>query len=251
MSDEPRRFVVVGVGGVGGYLVSGLARMMEYRMPGSVLLMVDGDNYEPKNAERQEFTDLGNKAVVKANELQPQFPNTYLIPDDRWIVDQLEEGMTEENGKALAVRDLLAEGDVVYATVDNFAARKIIFDAAREYDNIDIFTGGNDEELYGSIYHYQRRDGKDVTDHPIDWHPEFDNPPDRNPGELSCQERAELEGGVQTLAANMTVAAFLLGRTHEVILEGKEDLASEIFFDTAVGLAQSYDRRVEEVTVPA
>ena len=30
------------------------------------ILLVDGDDYEPKNYERQEFTRLGNKADIKA-----------------------------------------------------------------------------------------------------------------------------------------------------------------------------------------
>lgn len=243
---DARRFVVVGAGGTGGWLCEGLARMLEFRIPGSALLIVDGDTFEPKNAERQNFEDIGNKAVIRAKALQPQFPNTFIIPDERWVVESVPADKKE--AQQVAASDLLEENDVVYAVVDNFAARKVIFDAAREFDNIDIFTGGNDDQLYGSVYHYQRRDGEDVTDHPVDLHPELANPPDRNPGELSCQERAELEGGTQLLATNMTVAGFLLGRTEKTILNGEEDKESEIMFDLGLGLSQAYDRTAETQT---
>lgn len=248
MSEEARRFVVVGAGGTGGWLCAGLARMLEYRLPGSVLLIVDGDNFEPKNAERQDFSDVGNKAVVRAKELQPHFPNTFIIPDERWVVESIEgssPGGEDDETKQITARDLLEEEDVVYAVVDNFAARKVLFDAAREFETINVFTGGNDDELFGSLYHYARRGGIEITDHPEEWHPEYNDPPDRNPGELSCSERAAIDGGTQLLATNMSVAGFLLGRTQKVILEGEEDGESEIMFDLGIGLAQAYDRQVE------
>lgn len=246
MSDA-RRFVVVGAGGTGGWLCEGIARMLEFRIPGSALVIVDGDTFEPKNAERQNFEDIGNKAVVRAKTLQPYFPNTFIIPDERWVVKSVPAN--KKDAQQVAATDLLEENDVVYAVVDNFAARKVIFDAAREFKNIDIFTGGNDDQLYGSVYHYQRRDDHDVTDHPVDLHPELANPPDRNPGELSCQERAELEGGTQLLATNMAVAGFLLARTEKTILNGEEDKESEIMFDLGEGLAQAYDRTAD-IAVP-
>jgi len=244
--SEARRFVIVGAGGTGGWLCEGIARMLEFRIPGSALLIVDGDTFEPKNAERQNFEDIGNKAVVRAKALQPQFPNTFIIPDERWVVESVPADKKE--AQQVAARDLLEENDVVYAVVDNFAARKVIFDAAREFSNIDVFTGGNDDQLYGSVYHYQRRDDEDVTDHPVELHPELADPPDRNPGELSCQERAELEGGTQLLATNMTVAGFLLARTEKTILNGEEDKESEIMFDLGLGLSQAYDRTAETQT---
>jgi len=247
MSDEGRRFVVVGAGGVGGFLLDGLVRMLEFRLPNSALMIVDGDNYEPKNLERQDFKEIGNKAEVKAQELQPRFPQTFIIPDKRWVI----ESKPDDKEKQVAATDLLHEGDVVYATVDNYSARKTLFDAARKFDNIDVFTGGNDDKLFGSTYHYQRRDGKDVTDHPAEWHEELVNPPNRNPGLMSCQERAELEGGTQLLATNMTVAGFLLGRTEKVILNGEEDKEGEIMFDLGQGKALPTDRTTEPEVVHA
>lgn len=255
------RYVIVGAGGVGGWLASGLARMVEYKDPGSLLLIVDGDHFEQKNLERQDFTILGNKAEVRAAELQPLFPHTVIVGIGRWVVAEGETrhsaGDNDENDEEIAVShiavsSLIEEGDVVFAVVDNFAARKVIFDHAKSLADVDVFTGGNDDQLYGSIYHYRRRNGMDITDHPELMHPEYENPPDRNPGLLSCQERAALEGGTQFLATNMSVAAWLLGRVqHTLFADDEVDVTetAEIFFDLGLGLASAFARKADPVSV--
>lgn len=244
---DTKRFVLVGAGGIGTWLAAGLVRLLEWKYPGSALIVVDGDNYEPKNKERQDFTKIGNKAAVKAHELTPQFPNTMIIPIPKWVVADDFSGVTDEESPKITASQLIAEGDVVFAVVDNFAARKIIFDAASKLQNIDVFTGGNDDELFGSIYHYQKRDGVEITEHPVNFHPEYDNPPDKNPGELSCQERSEIEGGTQLLATNMAVASFILGRVHKTIVHNQNPEETEIYFDLGLGKSEPYDRRVTTV----
>ena len=247
---EQKRFVLVGAGGVGTWLSAGLARLLEFKYPGSALIIVDGDTYEQKNLERQSFKVMGNKAVATANELTQQFQNTMFIPVPKWVVSDDMKGVSDDaESPKITASSLITEGDVVFATVDNFAARKIIFDAAQQFDNIDIFTGGNDDDLFGSIYHYQRRDGHDITDHPVNNHPEYDNPPDKNPGELSCQDRAKIEGGTQLLATNMAVAAFLLGRVQKTIVANQSPDEAEIYFDLGVGKAEPYDRRPALITI--
>lgn len=244
MAHKPFRCVVIGVGGTGGWLATGLSMVLEASAPGSMLMLVDGDNYEPKNADRQVFGEFGNKAEVKASEVMLRCKQTIVVPDNRWVV---EEPPQEGDETRVAARELLAEGDVVFATVDNFAARKLIFDAARQFDDIDVFTGGNDDALEGCTYHYQRRDGRDTIDHPSEYMPELENPPDRNTGELSCEERALLDGGTQLVAANMMVASFLLGRLHHTFLidgaEDNTDPEAEIFVNIGLGMATPYDRR--------
>jgi len=157
--------------------------------------------------------------------------------------------MGENATNKITAADLLNENDVVYAVVDNFMARHIILEAARSFENIDVFLGGNDEDMFGSVYQYRRVDGQDVTQNPNDFKPEFQNPTDRNPGELSCQERAEIDGGTQLIVANFGVAATLIARTQATIIEEsdpRESLAvSEIFFDLREGLMNNYDRRLK------
>lgn len=245
---EPIRVIVIGAGGVGTWLCQGLARQLEFSAPGSGLIIIDGDNFEPKNMERQVFHGSGNKATVLSSELAPQFPRTVIMPIPAWVVAEVDEDTTDEENEdgtvvtKVAADGLLANGDVIYAVVDNDACRKVLIEAASKLDNVDLFTAGNDEAYYGSVYHYRRRDGQDVTVNPLENHPEYENPSDRNPGDLSCQERAEIEGGTQLVATNMAVASYLLGRTHKVILTDQELTESEVFFDLGLGLAQSYDR---------
>jgi hypothetical protein len=219
------RVIVIGAGGVGGWLARGLAPMLEVADPGSLLLLVDGDAFEEKNRERQDFGEFGYKAEVRAQELQQRYPGTLVIGQPFWVVAETE-GWPEETGGVVGVNQLIEEGDVVFVTVDNNAARKLIF-----------------EHAMGIVYHYQRRDGVDVTDPPFDWHPEYLNPEDRNPAELSCEERAQIEGGTQLLYTNMAVASYLGIRFHKTVLSGAEDTEAEVFFDLGLGRANPYDRR--------
>jgi molybdopterin/thiamine biosynthesis adenylyltransferase len=242
METTQHRFILVGAGGIGTWLAAGLVRLLEWKFPGSGLIIVDGDTFEERNKERQDFKQIGNKASVKALELSEQFHQTTIIPVPKWIVGENFEGVADETSPKIKASDLLTDGDVVFAVVDNFAARKILFDAAQNIDNIDVFTGGNDDALFGSIYHYQRRNGQDITEHPVSTHPEYQNPPDKNPGELSCQERSKIEGGTQLLATNMAVASFLLGRVQKIIVDGMDPTEAEIYFDLGVGKAEPYDR---------
>lgn len=242
ISNSAQRFVVVGAGGIGTWLSAGLVRLLEWKFPGSALIIVDGDTFEERNKERQDFTKLGNKAVVKATELVPQFPKTTIIPIPKWVVDDNYSGVSDEESPKIRATDLIREHDVVFAVVDNFAARKIIFDAASKLNNIDVFTGGNDDDLFGSIYHYQKRDSEEITAHPAQFHPEYESPPDKNPGELSCQERSEIEGGTQLLATNMAVASFILGRVQKTIVSNQSPEETEIFFDLGLGKSEPYDR---------
>jgi hypothetical protein len=244
----PRKVVVIGVGGVGSHLCRGLAPLLEYQDPGSVLFLLDGDSFEDGNRERQDFTTYGFKAQVRAAELQASFPQTVIIPQPYFVVEKVEEGAERTEGGTVTVADVVSEGDIVFATVDNHAARALVFNRARELDNVDVFTGGNDEAWFGSTYHYRRRNGVDVTEHPAERHAEFVDPPDRNPGDLSCEERAKLPGGSQVLATNMAVAAVLLARVQQACFDDEEDEAAEICFDLALGRAMPHDRRNEPLT---
>lgn len=253
---KPVRCIIVGCGGIGSWLAAGLVRALQFQAPMSQLVLVDGDNFEPKNVQRQSFTTYGNKANALRSDLQPIAPQTFIISRPSWIVP---EGMTsvsneEEAVSKITAHQLLQENDYVFVAVDNFAARKLIFDAAQDYENIDIFTGGNDDRLFGSVYHYQRRDSQDITLPPAHFHDEFVNPPDKNPGELSCQERAALDGGTQLLAVNMAVASWLLSKASHVIFGTDEESKasvelSEIYFDMEAGLSQPYDRRPNNIPV--
>lgn len=259
----PHRIVVIGCGGIGGWLLTGLAHFLEYRSPGSALILVDGDVFEPKNLERQDFGTYGNKAEVRAEELQSRFPRTMIIPLAAWVVNDdlfansdtdstISIADSDENdiGRVGAIQ-LLEEGDIVFPVVDNFATRRLIFDAARNFENIDVISAGNDEGLFASGYIYRRRDGKDITDHPIIMHEEeYLIPHDRNPGEMSCAERSEVEGGHQLLVANLAAATLALSMTHRYIFEGEDPCPqSEMYLDLGEVTAYAANRAADEESI--
>ncbi len=264
--EEMSIFLIVGVGGIGTSLSDDLCKMLEYRRPGSALILVDGDHFEEKNKERQNFGSMGNKAEVKAAELTKMFPNTTVVPMPKWVVETVPEresgveaptedqdpSTSDDPSTKIEASKLLSDGQVVYAVVDNYKCRALLCETAATIDNIDVFVGGNDDALFGSVYHYRRRNGQDVTAKPKYWHPEFIDPPDRNPGDLSCEERAKIEGGTQLVATNRTVSAFMLGRTQHTIFEGNDiGEAASIYFNLADGSFNSEPRppvNIEEAT---
>ena len=263
MAHKPKRMIVIGCGGIGSWLSHALAKALNFQAPGSMLILVDGDTFEPKNAERQAFTHPGNKAYVLANDIQPTHPAVFVLPRAAWIVPAdaaVENEETDEDAivvEKIAAEELLEDGDIIYLCVDNYAARKLVVDVAKTLPNVDVFSGGNGgvetgDALEGSIYHYRRRDGEDVVLPPDHFHHEIAHPTDRNPGELSCQERAELDGGSQLLAVNMAVAAYMAAKTSQVIFGTPEDEAyslekAEVYIDLKEGLSLPYDRRPEHV----
>lgn len=210
--SESRRVVIVGLGGVGSWLADAFGRVLNVTAPDSQLILVDGDHFEAKNVSRQNFTTYGNKAKSVAGDLIEKLDNILIVPKAAWIVPTEVADSTDRDEEGVAyitAESLLQDGDVLFTCVDNMVARKLLFDAAAKLDNVDVFDGGNEDDGFGSSYYYCRREGVDVTHHPALYHDEFVNPPDKNPGELSCAERAKLEGGVQLVATNLTVAAIL------------------------------------------
>lgn len=92
----PRQIVIVGCGGVGSYLIPALLRTVRNHAcpPNSPrVILVDGDTLEPKNMERQLFSedDVGkNKAWVLANLNVDYYPNitaekTFFSGDESWL----------------------------------------------------------------------------------------------------------------------------------------------------------------------
>lgn len=254
MTTEPKRFVVIGAGGVGGWLLDGLAHFAEYRSPGSTIIVVDGDHFEEKNKERQNFSEFGNKAESRAFELQSNFPNTMIIPIAAWVIPDGSVRSSDDEGEDIvgyiSPSQLLQENDVVFPVVDNYATRRMIFDAARNFNNIDIVSGGNDDGLFASTYIYRRRDGVDITDHPIVMHEEYINPTDRNPGLLSCSERSQIDGGHQLLVANMAAATMLLAMTHRMVYGDEQPGAqTEWYLDFNAVSASAVDRSADEESI--
>jgi len=222
--------VVVGLGGVGSILINRLGRFFNYNDDLEVgLLLVDGDEYEPKNFERQEFTQMGNKAEAKASELEIKFPEI--------IVDSYDAYINETN-----TAEVIKEGDVVFLCVDNHKTRNIISNYCKKLKNVTLISGGN-EFTDGNVQIYIRREGVDLTPDLGAYHPEIANPEDQLPDEMSCEELANADP--QLYFTNLGVATLMCWAFYKAIVKGQVDQQSEVYFDMLQMSANAQTRIVK------
>jgi len=219
------KIVVVGLGGIGTCLLPPLLRYLNYKLPGTGLLLVDGDSYTEENQGRQDFNSLGNKAAVKADELTGQFPEL--------LIGAHNEFVTNEN-----VVSIIREEDIVFACVDNHATRKLLSDRCQELNHCVLISGGN-ELTTGSMHIYIRCEGQDKT-LPLtnEFHPEIQFPDDVNPGEVSCEEIAPSQP--QLIFTNNLVAAWMLAAYYAVVTGQLQ--YNDHYCDLVTGKARSVDR---------
>jgi molybdopterin/thiamine biosynthesis adenylyltransferase len=226
MDMEMKGIKVIGLGGVGCALIPYLCRFIQHREEGCRIYLIDGDEFEPGNSERQNFHRPGNKARVKAEEMAGTF--------DRISIRAVEEYITVEN-----VHHYLENGDTILMAVDNHATRNLVSRHCETLEKVTLISGGN-EYTDGNIQVYIRREGLDITDPLTRFHPEIAHPRDQNPAVSSCDE---LTGGgePQLLFTNLMVAAHMLGAFYAAA----EDSIGydEIYFDLVAGRSSAVRRR--------
>jgi molybdopterin/thiamine biosynthesis adenylyltransferase len=195
---------VIGVGGIGCALLPHLCRYLCYGPPAdgagaggppARVTVVDGDAFEARNAARQAFRALGNKAQVKAAELAKEF--------ERLSLRAIPEFVHEGNAAGI-----IGEGDVVFLAVDNHRTRKVVSDRCQRLRDVTLISGGNDL-TDGNVQVYLRRGGREGTAPLTRFHPEIASPRDRSPAEQSCEE-LQREAAPQLLFTNLAVASAML-----------------------------------------
>lgn len=210
--------LIVGVGGTGGYLVEPLTRLLTYHpnADGKVTV-VDGDEYEDRNAERQVFPTeaIGrNKAEVTAERLLQMVPGaevealpSFLDPTacQGAIVNhrtRQQEGLPEVTATSPHTEPYL----LVVSSVDNHATRKALVEAIDAAQmNVIFLSPGNGEDK-GQVMSYVTFRGSPLQAHPFDRHPEIADPKDTMPG--TCAEQAPTTP--QLIGANMGAALVTL-----------------------------------------
>ncbi len=119
--DRPLQITVVGVGGTGGYVVQGLARLLTHYRRGDVTVtVIDGDTVEAKNVGRQLFApaDVGrNKAIALTTRFNAAFGLQMVA------VPAMIDTSTSSFYRAVP-SGLVA--NIVVGCVDNAAARRAI-----------------------------------------------------------------------------------------------------------------------------
>lgn len=221
--------VIIGLGGIGSILVDRLCRFVNYsRDIDPTFLLVDGDTYEPKNYERQEFSRLGNKAEIKRTDLQMAYPRLEVRSFDNYI--------DSDN-----IGEVIKDDDIVFMCVDNHKSRMIVSNYCTTLKNITLISGGNDF-TDGNVQIYVRKDGKDLTPDLCRYHPEIKNPDDKMPHEMSCQELAQVEP--QLYFANLGAATIMCWAFYNVVVKEEYD-RSEIYFDILTMNSNSKIRSVK------
>ncbi len=186
---------VIGIGGIGCALLPFLARYLNYSGAQTRITLIDGGEFERRNAERQSFEALGNKARVKAGEMAREF--------EALSFRAIPEYLTEAN-----IDQHLQEGDVIFLGVDNHKTRKLVSDHCEKLSTVVLISGGNDF-ADGNVQIHIRQGGRDLTAPITRFHPEIRDPQDRSPAEMSCEELMATQAP-QLLFTNLAIASAML-----------------------------------------
>ncbi len=226
---EKSEIKLIGVGGIGCALAPFLARYLQAERQvtgGEVrITLVDGDTFESRNAGRQSFETLGNKAKVKATELARIFPDLSFRA--------IPEFVTAEN-----LPRVVNPGDLVFLAVDNHATRQIVSHRCEALSDVVLISGGNDF-TDGNVQVYIRRNGRDITLPLTRFHPEIADPKDKSPAEMSCEELAAV-AAPQLLFMNLSVASAMLNAFYA--WRSGRLLYGEVYLDVVEGRAQPVAR---------
>jgi molybdopterin/thiamine biosynthesis adenylyltransferase len=244
LTKKPLKIKVIGTGGIGLCLLPTLCRYLNYngeKYPAVEISLIDGDSFEERNRERQDFVEVGPKASMTAAEYRGKFPRLMFWDHPVYVADN-------------NVIQLIRENDIVLLCVDNHKTRKLISERAEELKNVTVISGGNDW-TDGNVLVHIRRDEKNLTP-PLanKYHPEIMNPTDKNPAEVEqkaegCNELAVSEPQLlitnNYIAANMLAALFNLvdEKQYEKVLAAPHNYA-ELYCDLTVLKTLPRERKV-------
>jgi molybdopterin/thiamine biosynthesis adenylyltransferase len=220
----PDRIVLVGLGGIGSQLLPSLVRYLAFRPePRPMVVLVDGDAYEPENRTRQVFPDaaIGSN---KAEALAELYRRGLTV---RAVADYL----TDAN-----VAELIRDGDVVLLAVDNHWTRSVVDRHLATVDEVTLISGGNDE-TDGNVQLVRRRDGAFVDGSLSEIHAEIGRATEaefaaRNGCERLIEERPQL------VVTNLMVASAMLNCLWAVLEQGSVSY-SEVYLDVVANAMRS------------
>lgn len=218
---------IVGVGGTGSHLIGPLVQLMEHHPDGCTnIVVIDGDSYEDKNADRQVFASdqLGkNKAVATVERLKhPALQAVAAYVDEASFTKVLAAHVPDCDDNILVI-----------TSVDNHATRKAIIDSLdnAKYQNFFLVSPGNQFST-GQITTYIKQNGVVVGVHPYQVYSDLKNPDDFIPGTVAGCE-VLLRSTPQLILANMAAAWSVLSNVY-LLLEDK-GWFNEIHFDCVRG----------------
>jgi molybdopterin/thiamine biosynthesis adenylyltransferase len=219
----PERIVLVGLGGIGSQLVPSLVRYLAFRPdPRPVVVLVDGDAYEPDNRTRQVFPESAigtNKAEALAEVYRGL------------TVQAVADYLTEAN-----VATVIRDRDVVLLAVDNHWTRFLVDRHIAGLQEVTLISGGNDE-TDGNVQLVRRRDGESVDGSLAEIHVEIGRATEaefaaRNGCERQAEERPQL------VVTNLMVASAMLNCLWAVLERGSVSY-SEVYLDVIANAMRS------------
>ena len=218
------RIVLVGLGGIGSQLVPSLVRYLAAKPePRPVLVLVDGDAYEPGNRTRQLFPESAigsNKAEALAEAYRGGL-----------TVQAVADYLTDEN-----VGAVIRSGDLVLLAVDNHWTRFVVDRHLATLDEVTLISGGNDE-TDGNVQLVRRRGGASLDGSLAEIHAEIGRASEsefaaRNGCERQAEERPQL------VVTNLMVASAMLNCAWAVLERGSVSY-SEVYLDVVANAMRS------------
>ena len=223
--QRPQRYVFIGVGGVGSWLLRMLTPYVHSLGRPATLVVVDGDAFEERDRSRALFTRPGSKPAVLIEELAAIYGDRItFLPVPRYVSSR----------NAFRV---IGEGDVVFSQPDNHATRRVVERRCARLDDVVLFSGGNDgvenenTGTFGNVQIYVRERGENRTNPISTFHPEIAQPTDQSPAEAGCA--AASASAPQIIVTNVEVASTMLGAFY-AWLHGKLRY-EEAYLDVATG----------------
>lgn len=228
---------LIGLGGIGSFLLAPLSKIMLKGRLGDMrvetLILTDGDTYQSNNRERQFYPSICegmNKAEAQRTVLETMYPVRAVDVVSRpSFVTTPDEALT-------AFRYARSETNIVIAAVDNHACRALLASALRTlkphaFCDYVLINGAN-EMVDGNVNVQGSWNGFPIGADLLERHPEIAHDQSGSREGLSCLDLYNLEGGEQTMEANMWAAMLI----YSVLLRLAENDwtrdMNEIYFDT-------------------
>jgi len=225
-----KNLTIVGLGGVGSWLIQALSPFLNYSEDEWDVTLVDGDEYEEKNRTRQAFDKIGPKADIQAEWVDEKYPKVNVNPIFGYV-SHSEEGTSPSL--------IIQEDSVVFSCVDNHKTRLLLQKHCETLKNIILISGGN-ELTDGNIQIFIRKDGENQTPTIYDYHPEIADPTDKSPDEMSCEELAVSHP--QLVVTNLAVASGMLNAFYSIQQGSFNPLFSECYIDVLRNESKSRER---------
>ena len=232
MTDEIKSYILIGAGGTGSHFIApALAYLDSYHRNAGTeyqFVVIDGDNYDSGNLERQLFTP-GFVSSNKAEAMAQMYNRYPVIPVGRFI------------GKA-ELSEMFQDGDTVFIAADNHSIRALVQDRALELQDCVVINAGN--ELHdGNVQLWVRENGENATPKLTYMHPEitYIAADDRAP--MTCQQAATLPGGGQLILANQQAASWMLAALWRYHTGAWREGWTELQFDLEAGTVHHINMR--------